>query len=117
MGLKIAFGTDAGVYPHGNNAKEFGDQVELGQTPIAAIRSASVVAAELLGVDDRGRLEPGLLADVTAVRGNPLEDIRELERVTFVIKGGQVRTARAQNDDTGHSREKDAGRAVSCRAV
>jgi imidazolonepropionase-like amidohydrolase len=90
MGLKIAFGTDAGVYPHGDNAKEFGYQVELGQTPIGAIRSATVVAAELLGLDDRGRIEPGLLADVIAVRGNPLEDVRELERVTFVMKGGEV---------------------------
>jgi imidazolonepropionase-like amidohydrolase len=90
MGLKIAFGTDAGVYPHGDNAKELGYQVELGQTPIGAIRSATVVAAELLGVEDRGRIEPGLLADVIAVRGNPLEDVRELERVTFVMKGGEV---------------------------
>ncbi|HXV62864.1 MAG TPA: amidohydrolase family protein [Vicinamibacteria bacterium] len=90
LGLKIAFGTDAGVYPHGDNAKEFGYQVELGQTPIGAIRSATVVASELLGLDDRGRIAEGLLADIIAVDGNPLEDVRELERVTFVMLGGKV---------------------------
>jgi len=90
MHLKIAFGTDAGVYPHGDNAKEFGYQVEMGQTPLGAIRSATTVAAELLGVEDRGRIEAGLLADVIAVDGNPLENIRELEHVTFVMKGGEI---------------------------
>ncbi|HSF16201.1 MAG TPA: amidohydrolase family protein [Vicinamibacteria bacterium] len=90
LGLKIAFGTDAGVYPHGDNAKEFGYQVELGQTPIGAIRSATVVAGELLGLDDRGRIAEGLLADIIAVAGNPLEDVRELERVTFVMLGGEI---------------------------
>ena len=90
MQLKIAFGTDAGVYPHGDNAKEFGYQVEMGQTPIGAIRSATTVAAELLGVDDRGRIAPDRLADVIAVAGNPLENVRELEHVTFVMKGGRV---------------------------
>lgn len=90
MDLKIAFGTDAGVYPHGDNAKEFTERVATGQPPIDAIRSATIVNAELLGVDDRSRLEPGLLADIIAVEGNPLDDITRLEAVRFVMKGGAV---------------------------
>ncbi len=89
-GLKIAFGTDAGVFPHGDNAKEFAAQVALGQTPLAAIRSATVVNAELFDTPDRGRIEPGLLADLIAVAGNPLDDVRLLEDVRFVMKGGVV---------------------------
>ncbi len=89
-GLKIAFGTDAGVFPHGENAREFAAQVALGQTPIGAIRSATVVNADLLGTPDRGRIAPGLLADLIAVAGNPLDDIRLLEDVRFVMKGGVV---------------------------
>ena len=89
-GLKISFGTDAGVFPHGENAREFAAQVALGQTPIGAIRSATVVNAELFDTPDRGRIEPGLLADLIAVAGNPLEDIRLLEDVRFVMKGGVV---------------------------
>lgn len=88
--LKIAFGTDAGVFPHGNNAREFTVQVAHGQTPLGAIRSATVVNAELLGTPDRGRIEAGLLADLIAVAGNPLDDIRLLEDVRFVMKGGVV---------------------------
>ena len=89
-GVKIAFGTDAGVYPHGQNAKEFAVLVERGMTPIDAIRAATVNAADLLGVSDRGNIAPGLLADLVAVPGNPLENIRVLENVQFVMKGGQV---------------------------
>ncbi len=89
-GLKIAFGTDAGVYPHGENAREFAAQVALGQTPIGAIRSATVVTAELFGTPDRGKIETGLLADLIAVAGNPLENVRLLEDVRFVMKGGVV---------------------------
>jgi len=89
-GLRIAFGTDAGVFPHGENAREFGAQVALGQTPLEAIRSATLVNAELLDTPDRGRIEPGLLADLVAVEGNPLEDVRVLEDVRFVMKGGVV---------------------------
>ena len=89
-GVKIAFGTDAGVYPHGQNAKEFAVLVERGMTPIDAIRAATVNAADLLGVSDRGNIAPGLLADIVAVPGNPLENIRVLENVQFVMKGGQV---------------------------
>ncbi len=89
-GVKIAFGTDAAVFPHGQNAREFGALVERGMTPIDAIRAATLNAADLLGVDDRGVIAPGKLADIIAVPGNPLEDIHVLERVSFVMKGGKV---------------------------
>jgi len=89
-GLKVAFGTDAGVFPHGDNAKEFTARVKHGDTPLNAIRSATIVNAELLDTPDRGRIEAGLLADVIAVAGNPLEDVRLLEDVRFVMKGGVV---------------------------
>jgi len=89
-GVKIAYGTDAAVYPHGDNGKEFAVLVERGMTPIEAIRSATVYAADLLGVDDRGRLREGLLADVVAVNGNPLDEIETMANVVFVMKGGRV---------------------------
>ncbi len=89
-GLKIAFGTDAGVFLHGENAKEFAARVSLGDTPLSAIRSATLVNAELFGTPDRGRIEAGLLADLVAVAGNPLENIALLEDVKFVMKGGVV---------------------------
>ncbi|MCH7767088.1 MAG: amidohydrolase family protein [Acidobacteria bacterium] len=89
-GVKIAFGTDAAVFPHGDNAKEFTALVERGLTPLEAIRSATLNAVDLLGVDDRGLIAPGRLADIIAVPGNPLEDIRVLEDVRFVMKGGKV---------------------------
>jgi imidazolonepropionase-like amidohydrolase len=89
-GVKIAFGTDAGVYPHGLNAGEFTAMVDRGMTPLAAIRAATINAAELLGVDDRGVIEPGKLADLIAVAGNPLDDVSTLETVLFVMKGGDV---------------------------
>src|SRR5688572_21635728 len=89
-GLKIAFGTDAGVFPHGDNAREFAAQIELGQTPIGAIRSATIVTAELFGTPDRGRIESGLLADLIAVDGDPLANVAVLEDVKFVMKGGVV---------------------------
>ena len=90
LGLKIAFGTDAGVFPHGDNAREFGTQVDLGQTPIGAIRSATLVTAELFGTPDRGKVESGLLADLIAVDGDPLANVAVLEDVKFVMKGGVV---------------------------
>lgn len=90
LGLKIAFGTDAGVFPHGDNAREFSAQVALGQTPIGAIRSATIVTAELFGTPDRGKIEPGLLADLIAVNGDPLANVSVLEDVKFVMKGGVV---------------------------
>jgi imidazolonepropionase-like amidohydrolase len=89
-GVKIAYGTDAAVYPHGDNAKEFAVLVKRGMSPIEAIRSATIHAADLLGVADRGRLKTGLLADVIAVPGNPLEEIRVMEEVVFVMKDGNV---------------------------
>ncbi len=89
-GVKIAFGTDAAVYPHGQNAKEFAALVERGMSPLEALRSATLYAADLLGVDDRGVIEAGRLADLVAVPGNPLEDITVTEHVTFVMHGGKV---------------------------
>lgn len=89
-GLKIAFGTDAAVFPHGDNAKEFAYRVALGQSEIEAIRSATIYAADLFGVEDRGRIAVGLLADIIAVDGDPLADISVLENVRFVMKGGEV---------------------------
>jgi imidazolonepropionase-like amidohydrolase len=89
-GVKIAFGTDAAVFPHGENAKEFAIYVKLGMSPLDALRSATVNGADLLGKDDRGTLAPGKLADIVAVAGNPLEDITATERPRFVMLGGRV---------------------------
>lgn len=89
-GVKIAFGTDAGAGPHGRGGEEFTALVEHGMTPIEAIRSATINAADLMDLEDRGRLRAGLLADVIAVDGNPLENIRLLEDVKFVMKDGRV---------------------------
>ena len=89
-GVKIAFGTDAAVFPHGENAKEFSSYVRLGMSPINALRSATVNAADLLGKTDRGVIAAGKLADLVAVPGNPLEDISATERVQFVMLGGRV---------------------------
>jgi imidazolonepropionase-like amidohydrolase len=88
-GVKIAFGTDSGVYPHGDNAKQFFYMVKYGQTPAQAIRAATSGAAELIGrSQDVGRVAPGLYADLIAVEGDPLADVRALEKVGFVMKGG-----------------------------
>jgi imidazolonepropionase-like amidohydrolase len=89
-GARIACGTDAPAIPHGRNAKELIALVDRGMTPVQAIRAATTVAAELIDVDDRGRLEPGLLADVVAVPGDPTADITLTEQVRFVMKGGQI---------------------------
>jgi imidazolonepropionase-like amidohydrolase len=89
-GARIACGTDAPAIPHGRNAKELIALVGRGMKPIEAIRAATTVAAELIGADDRGRLAPGLLADVIAVPGDPLTDIGVTEEVQFVMKGGRV---------------------------
>jgi imidazolonepropionase-like amidohydrolase len=89
--LPIVFATDAGVFPHGRNAREFALRVGLGQSPMAAIEGATRLAAEAIGWADRvGTLEPGRYADLIAVSGDPLADITELERVKFVMKGGVV---------------------------
>ena len=87
-GVPIAFGTDAAVFPHGQNAKEFAALCQRGMTALESIRTATVNATSLLGVEDRGRIAPGTLADIIAVPGNPLEDIAALEQVVFVMKGG-----------------------------
>jgi imidazolonepropionase-like amidohydrolase len=90
-GLPIGFATDSAVVPHGQNAREFFYRVRLGQSPMAAIVSATKTAAEILGWSDRvGTIEPGKFADLIAVGGDPVRDITELERVTFVMKGGVV---------------------------
>ena len=90
-GVKIAFGTDAGVYPHGQNALEFGYMVEAGMRSIDALKAATSVDAELCGVaDSLGTLEVGKLADVVAVPGDPVKDIHQTEKVFFVMKEGVV---------------------------
>lgn len=89
-GVKMAYGTDAGVYEHGLNAQQLAVRVGLGMRPADAIRSATVHAAELLGVEDRGRVQTGLLADLIAVAGDPLEDVSRFEDVRFVMKSGQI---------------------------
>ncbi|MEU6260483.1 amidohydrolase family protein [Streptomyces sp. NPDC047043] len=89
-GVRVACGTDAPAIPHGRNARELLALVDRGMAPLAALRAATTVAAELVDADDRGRLEPGLLADVIAVPGDPLTDIGVTEDVRFVMKGGRV---------------------------
>lgn len=90
-GVKMAFGTDAGVYPHGDNAKQFFYMVKYGMTPAQAIRAATSNAADLIGrAKDVGTAEAGKYADLIAVTANPLQDVRALENVGFVMKGGVV---------------------------
>jgi len=90
-GLKVAFGTDAAVYPHGMNAHEFAVMVRLGLTPLQAIQSATLNGADLLGWSGKvGTLEAGAWADIIAVDGDPVKDVTTLERVKFVMKGGEV---------------------------
>jgi imidazolonepropionase-like amidohydrolase len=90
-GVKVAFGTDSAVYPHGLNAHEFAVMVKLGLTPLQAIQAATVNAADLLGWPGKvGSLEPGAWADIVAVDGDPLKDVTSLEHVRFVMRGGEV---------------------------
>jgi len=90
-GVRIAFGTDSGIYPHGLNARQFAYQVRCGQSTLEAVRSATLHAAELLRWDDRvGRIQAGYLADMIAVPGNPLHDISLLEHPDFVVKDGAL---------------------------
>lgn len=90
-GVKIAFGTDCGVSPHGTNAEEFALMVEAGMPPAEAIRAATLSSAQLLGVaDELGQIKPGFIADVVAVEGNPLTDVTRLESMSFVMKDGEV---------------------------
>jgi imidazolonepropionase-like amidohydrolase len=91
VGTKMAFATDAGVYPHGDNARQFAKMVEFGMKPLDAIQAATVNAADLLGWAGKvGAIEPGHYADIIAVIGDPLSDVRTLESVRFVMKGGVV---------------------------
>jgi imidazolonepropionase-like amidohydrolase len=91
MGAKVVFATDSGVYPHGDNGKQFARMVRFGMTPTQALQSATSLTADLLGWEDRvGRIAEGLYADIIAVDGDPLDDISELEDVDFVMKGGVV---------------------------
>jgi len=90
-GVKIAYGTDAGVFPHGMNAADFRLLVELGMMPMQAIQSATTVAAELLGQSDKlGSIQPGKYADLVAVKADPLKDLTVLENIPWVMKGGVV---------------------------
>jgi len=90
-GVKLTFGTDAGVYPHGKNARQFKYMVRYGMSPMQAIQAATVVSAELMGWSkDVGSLSPGHYADMIAVAKNPLADISALESVDHVMKGGEL---------------------------
>lgn len=90
-GAKMAFGTDAGVYPHGDNARQFFYMVKFGMTPAQAIRAATSNAADLIGrAKDVGSIEAGKYADIIAVSADPLQDVRALENIGFVMKGGVV---------------------------
>ena len=90
-GVKMAFGTDAGVYPHGDNAKQFFYMVKYGMTPAQAIRAATSSAADLIGrAQDVGTIEAGKYADIIAVEADPMADVRALEHVNYVMKGGVV---------------------------
>jgi imidazolonepropionase-like amidohydrolase len=91
LGVRIGFGTDSAVSPHGINAKEFALMTGLGLSSIAALKSATAVDAELLGIDAKvGTLEPGKLADIIAMPGDPTADITATERVSYVMKEGRV---------------------------
>lgn len=90
-GVKMAFATDAGVYPHGWNAKQFKTMVDWGMTPMQAIQCATTSAADLMGWGDRvGRIAPGYYADIVAVAGDPMKDVVTLQHMAFVMKGGEV---------------------------
>ena len=90
-GVKIAFGTDAGVFPHGLNGREFLYMTEVGMPAMEAIKSATTVGATVLGMENEiGSIEAGKFADIIAVDNNPLQDIRTMESVNFVMKDGKI---------------------------
>jgi imidazolonepropionase-like amidohydrolase len=91
QGVKVAFGTDAGTVPHGENAREFQSMVRSGMTPLESIQAATTNAADLLGMSDRiGAISPGMFADLICVTGDPLQDVAVLQHVRFVMKEGFV---------------------------
>ena len=92
-GVKMVYGTDAGIFPHGKNARQFAVMVRYGMTPTQAIQSATINAAEALGRSDIGTIEAGRYDDIVAVSGNPMQDVTLLEKVVFVMKGGDVMSA------------------------
>ena len=89
-GAKMAFGTDAGIYPHGKNARQFKYMVQWGMTPIEAIQASTINTAELFGLNNIGEIKVSFDADIVAVMGNPLDDITLLENIDFVMKEGQI---------------------------
>ena len=89
-GVKMVYGTDSGVHPHGDNGKQFRWMVQYGMTPAQSIQTATANAAEALGRKDIGVIEAGRYADIVAVKGNPAQDVSLLEQVDFVMKGGEV---------------------------
>ena len=112
MGVNIAFGTDVGIFDHGQNALEFSVMTELGMSNADAIRSATVSTAELLGID-AGVIAAGKRADIIAVAGDPLEDITELQRVVFVMKSGEI--YKEGGEYTGGVKTRKVGSPVSLR--
>ena len=89
-GVRIAFATDAGVYPHGDNARQFAYMVRYGMTPMQAIQSATISVADLMMSQDVGAIAPGRFADMVAVDEDPLADVTALERIDHVMQGGRV---------------------------
>jgi len=89
-GAKMVYGTDAGIYPHGDNARQFSVMVRYGMTPLEAIQAATINASEALARKDVGIIEKGRWADIIAVSGDPTSDVKTLESVGFVMKGGEV---------------------------
>jgi imidazolonepropionase-like amidohydrolase len=105
LGVRIGYGTDASVFPHGMNAKDFAIMVGLGMSPAAALRTATSVNAELLGVENRlGTLEEGKVADIVAMPGDPIDDITVTERVSFVMKEGTIVKSQGDRLSTGRGR-------------
>ena len=92
-GVKLTMGTDAGVYPHGDNPKQLAVMVKYGMTPMQALQAATTVGADAIGrKNEFGAIAPGLSADIIAVKGDPLADITEMQRVRFVMRGGVIYT-------------------------
>jgi imidazolonepropionase-like amidohydrolase len=89
-GAKMVFGSDAAIYPHGDNGKQFSRMVTFGMTPIQALQAATINSAALIKQDNLGQIKAGFMADIIAVDGNPLDNISLMENVTFVMKDGVV---------------------------